>query len=304
VLTPGESRPFLKWAGGKRQLLDELSRFFPARVGRYFEPFLGSAAVFFHLWGSGQLCAGQASLSDHNADLIGTYLRVRDSTDAVVAELSRLAAGHQRLGGDHYYQIRDERFNTRRMTWLSRGGRPEAYPVALAAMLVYLNRTGYNGLFRLNSAGAFNVPCGRYHNPRILDEERLRAAATALGGTDIAHAPFEVTLQSVGSGDLVYLDPPYAPVSATASFRAYTATGFDEADQRRLRDEAVRLAALGAHVVLSNSVAPGVLALYETPAAWEAGLRCYRVTARRAINSRSDRRGPIEELVVTNATRR
>jgi DNA adenine methylase len=300
VPTSSEPRPFLKWAGGKRQLLPELRRFFPAHVDRYCEPFLGSGAVFFDLWGTGRIRGGQACLSDQNADLIGTYLRVRDSTDAVVTELSGLAAAH-RLGGDHYYRVRDERFNPGRRAWLSQGGGPEAYPAALAAMLVYLNRTGFNGLFRLNGAGAFNVPQGRYENPRILDEPRIRAAAAALAGTRISHAPFEVTLQSVRSSDLVYLDPPYAPVSTTASFRAYTATGFTDSDQRRLRDQTVRLAALGALVVLSNSVAPGVVALYETAAARKAGLRCHRVNARRAINSRSDRRGPIEELVVTNA---
>ena len=294
-------RPFLKWAGGKRQLLPELRRFFPARISHYWEPFLGSAAVFFDLCGSVRLRSIQAVLGDENGDLIGTYLRVRDSTDVMIAELATLASAYRHLGPDHYYQVRGQ-FNACRKQWLSEGANAEAYPVSLAAMLVYLNRTGYNGLFRLNSAGGFNVPRGRYENPRILDEHRIRSATAALAGAVISHAPFEVTLQQVGRGDLVYLDPPYAPLSTTANFRAYTVAGFDASDQRRLRDETIRLAALGASVVLSNSVAPAIVALYENRAARRAGLRCYRVTARRAINSRSDRRGPVEELVVTNLT--
>jgi DNA adenine methylase len=300
---PRPAGPVLKWAGGKRQLLKQLRPFFPERVTRFYEPFFGSGAVFFDLCGLGRLDPRAAALSDDNADLVGTYLRLRDALDEVVDELERLAAAHQRGGRDYYYRVRDDAFNPGRARWLARGGDPVAYPVALAAMLLYLNRTGYNGLFRLNSGGGFNVPAGRYQAPRIVNAERLAAAAKLLSLAQFNRARFDVALQRVRAGDLVYLDPPYAPLSRTASFRAYTATGFGDDDQRRLRDEVVRLASLGAQVVLSNSTASEVLALYESRVARAAGLVCHRVQARRAINTIASKRGVIEELVVTNIPR-
>lgn len=294
--------PFLKWAGGKRQLLTELRRFYPRKIAHYFEPFVGSGAVFFDLVRQGQIDGVPALLSDANADLIGTYLRVRDDTDALIDALDRLAKGHARGGRAHYYKIRDERFNPDRDRWRTTGGDPDEYPVGLAAMLLYLNRTGYNGLFRLNAAGHFNVPAGRYENPRLVNATGLRQVAEVLKSPSVAlrHLPFDRAVASARAGDLVYFDPPYAPVSATAHFRAYTAAGFSGCDQTRLRDIAIALANTGAAVVLSNSTAPSILSLYQTRAAKQAGLRCFRIPARRAINSRADRRGVIEELVVSN----
>jgi DNA adenine methylase len=297
-----DPRPFLKWAGGKRQLLPQIRRFYPAVIGRYFEPFLGSGAVFFDLCRSGRLQYSPATLTDENADLIGTYLRLRDSIDVLIQELERLAAGYRRKGRQHYYEIRDERFNPARGIWQVSSGRADDYPVELAAMLIYLNRTGYNGLFRLNASGNFNVPAGSYDDPPIVNAERLRAAAAALAARGIAlrQAPFEHVADMASSGDLVYLDPPYAPLGPTANFRAYTTRGFNDVDQRRLRDVAVSLAKRGAAVILSNSVAPEVVRLYDDRVVRKSGLRCCRVPARRAINSRADRRGLIEELIVTN----
>jgi DNA adenine methylase len=297
-----DPRPFLKWAGGKRQLLPQIRRFYPPIIGRYFEPFLGSGAVFFDLARAGRLQHGAATLTDDNPDLIGTFLRVRDSTDAVIAALESLAAGHRRRGRDHYYEMRDRHFNPARGMWQVTGGRAEDYPVSLAAMLIYLNRTGYNGLFRLNASGDFNVPAGSYDDPPIVNAERLRAAAAALSARGIAlrQAPFEHVADIASSGDLVYLDPPYAPLSTTANFRAYTARGFSAIDQRRLRDVVITLARRGVAVILSNSVAPEIVRLYEDRIVRRAGLRSCRVPARRAINSRAERRGPIEELIVTN----
>ncbi len=297
-----EPRPFLKWAGGKRQLLTELRRFYPPTIKRYFEPFVGSGAVFFDLSAGGRLRAASATLSDQNDDLIGTYLRIRNDTEAMISALHRLAAGHRRGGQSFYYEIRDERFNPGRDEWRRAGARPVDYPIELAAMLVYLNRTGYNGLFRLNRGGHFNVPAGRYANPVIVYEDQLRCAASALRSArvHIRRASFEGIVARAEAGDLVYLDPPYAPLSTTASFRAYTADGFSSQDQSRLRDALVEAARRGAAVILSNSTAPSVLSLYDHREVRRAGLRCWRVPARRAINSRPDRRGDVEELVVTN----
>lgn len=294
----------MKWAGGKRQLLPQLRPFFPPRVDRYHEPFVGSGAVFFDLCATGRLAPEGAYLSDDNADLIGTYLRLRDATPEVVTNLRALARRHARDGREHYYRVRDEQFNPGRRRWLDSGGDPADYPAALAAMLLYLNRTGYNGLFRLNASGEFNVPAGRYDAPKILNEERLAAAASVLARATITRARFDAALAHAQPGDLVYIDPPYAPLTRTANFRSYTAAGFSDADQMHLRDAVVALATHGVKVVLSNSTAPSVLTLYEDDTVKRAGLRCYRVRARRAINTNAEGRGLIDELVVSNVTPR
>jgi DNA adenine methylase len=297
-------RPFLKWAGGKRQLLPQLRRFYPPRFATYHEPFLGSGAVFFDLVGRGELETRAAILTDQNPDLIGCYLRVRDSVDLVIGALERLEHGHITGGAEHYRRVRDQRFNPRRVAWQKAGGSLDAYGADLAAMLIYLNRTGYNGLFRVNQAGGFNVPPGRYLKPRITDADLLRKVSTTLNapGVRLALGSFESVVERAGAGDFVYLDPPYAPLSPTANFRSYTATGFSDLDQARLQQVAVQLAVRGVTVLLSNSTAPVVLELFDADGvARAAGLRAVRVPARRAINTRADRRGVVEELLVTNS---
>jgi DNA adenine methylase len=300
-----EVRPFLKWAGGKRQLLPHLRRFYPEEFRAYFEPFLGSGAVFFDLWSGGRLNGRPVRLTDVNADLIGCYLQIRDRVDDVLTELQRLARGHASGGSSHYYEVRDARFNPARAAWRVQGGRADGYTPELAAMLIYLNRTGYNGLFRQNARGEMNVPAGDYVNPRIVDRDLLHAVSTVLNEptVEIAEAPFDSLLDRAARGDFVYFDPPYAPLSATARFQSYTAAGFDASDQAHLQRVAVTLASRGVHVLLSNSVAPSIVALYEDPSARQAGLRVWRVPARRAINSRATLRGPIEELLVTTDAR-
>jgi DNA adenine methylase len=302
-----EPRPFLKWAGGKRQLLPEFRPFYPDGFAHYHEPFLGSGAVFFDLWNLGKLERARATLTDENGDLIGCYLRVRDSTSQVIDELSRLAEGHVRAGRDHYYGVRDRLFNPARRKWRAAGGSAGDYPPALAATLIYLNRTGYNGLFRLNADGEFNVPPGSYEHPRILDVDRLRIAAAALSAptVEIRQATFDEVQHEASAGDFVYLDPPYAPLSKTAQFRSYTSRGFSDDDQKRLQELVIALANRDIGVMLSNSTARVVTSLYEkNRATRKVGLRAYRVPARRAINSRATGRGAVEELLVTNLPRR
>jgi DNA adenine methylase len=298
--------PFLKWAGGKRQLLPAIRPYYPTEIHCYFEPFLGSAAVFFDLWSLGRLEGRAVRLSDGNADLIGSYLRVRDSVSAVIEQLAVLAEGHARGGSAHYYDVRNERFNPMRARWRATGGHASEYSASMAAMLIYLNRTGYNGLFRQNSKGEYNVPAGRYERPKILDERLLRAASAVLSSptVTITQAPFEDIVADARRGDFVYFDPPYAPLSATSAFRSYTAAGFSTMDQARLQAAVVGLAVRGVGVLLSNSTAPEIRRLYERNAeARAAGLRPYRIPARRAINSRSDRRGVVDELLVSNLAR-
>ena len=298
---PSSVRPLLKWAGGKRQLLPALRAFYPESFGRYFEPFVGSGAVFFDLYASGRLAGARATLTDCNADLIGCYGMVRDHTPEVQRALARLARGHAAGAAEHFYSVR-ERFNRARAR-LAADAVVDGYTPGLAAMLIYLNRTGFNGLFRLNAAGQFNVPVGRYARPRICDPAHLMAVAAALGapGVNLRLAPFESAVGAARAGDLVYFDPPYAPVSDTARFTSYTARPFTLDDHVRLRDCAIALARRGCAVMVSNSSAPAMSALYEhDPRAAAAGLRVFRVPARRAINSRASARGPVTEFLLTN----
>jgi DNA adenine methylase len=296
-------RPILKWAGGKRQLLPTLRRYYPPNFTRYFEPFLGSGAVFLDCHNRGLLDGREVHLSDINADVIGCYRMVRDEVDAVIEALDALAAGHGADGTRHFYAIRDERFNTIRRDVHASSDPAGAYTPALAAMLIYLNRTGYNGLFRLNSRGGFNVPAGRYSKVTICDAPNLRRLSMALrrAGLTVDVRRFEEALDGGRAGDFVYLDPPYAPVSRTAQFTSYTAAKFGPAEQARLQRAVVRLARHGASVLLSNSVAPEIRRLYETNVdARSAGLKATKVAARRAINSRASQRGPVREYLITN----
>ena len=296
--------PLLKWAGGKRQLLPVLSQHYPSRFARYFEPFFGSGAVFFDLLSRGVLDGRPVHLSDANPDLVGCYRLVRDATDQVVDALARLQREHRRGGDACYYDVRDSRFNPVRQALLAKG--PAAtvagYTPELAAMLLFLNRTGFNGLFRLNRQGAFNVPVGRYVNPRICDDAHVHAVAAAFRASGVALAcrPFDEALADAGREDFVYCDPPYEPLSRTASFANYTAGGFTMFDQRRLQRAVVAASRRGAFVVVSNSSAPAIEEEYSSPAARGARLAISYVPARRAINSRGSSRGTVNEVIVSN----
>ncbi len=268
-------RPFLKWAGGKSQLLPELLPRVGAAApfGRYHEPFAGGAALFFALVRAGQL-AGAASLTDRNARLVEVYTAVRDDVEAVIAHLRQHAARHSEA---HYYAVR---------------ARVPRAAAARAARLIYLNRTCFNGLYRENRRGEFNVPMGRYKNPRICDGDALLAAHAALQRAEVACRPFEAVLDHAAPGDFVYFDPPYEPLSPTASFTAYSDQAFGPAEQDRLAEVFTTLAARGVKVLLSNSDTPANRARY-------AGHTLASIPARRAVNSRADRRGPVQELLVS-----
>ena len=281
IPTRTQAGPFLKWAGGKSSLLKQYAPFFPQhRVRTYFEPFVGSGAVFFHLRGTGR--AGSAHLSDINRELINLYRVVRDFPEELIEALQHHKRHHSRW---YYYYMRQQ---DREPGW-----RQQAGSVERAARLLYLNKTCYNGLWRVNRRGEFNVPMGRYNNPRILDEARLRAAARALAPARLSAASFDEAVDLAGPGDFVYFDPPYVPLSATSSFTAYTANGFGPDAQRRLAGVFRALDRRGVSVMLSNSDHPLVYELYR-------GFRIERVEARRHINSQGDGRGAISEVVVLN----
>jgi DNA adenine methylase len=296
-------RPLLKWAGGKRQLLPELRPFYPKAFRRYFEPFLGSGAVFLDLYNSGLLDGREARLSDLNADVIGCYGAVRDDVEQVIAALRSHERCYAAAGGAHYYDVRDGAFNPMRRTVHATRDAAAAYTPQLAAMLIFLNRTGFNGLFRLNGRGEFNVPHGRHAAPRICDADNLRAWSAMLNrrGIEVEARPFAAALDHIREGDFVYLDPPYAPLSGTSRFTSYTASGFGPEQQEQLQRAVIDSALRGAAVLLSNSAAPQIRALYQRHrAARHAGLRARTVAARRAINSRAAQRGPVREYLISN----
>jgi len=286
-------------------LLPALEQYYPPTFERYLEPFVGSGAVFFHLASAGLLDGRTVTLSDINADLIGCYRAVRDEPESVIASLQALEREHRRRGDACYYDVRDERFNPLRATRVNdatAAAAAAAYPPELAAMFIFLNRTGFNGLFRLNKSGEFNVPAGRYRDPRICDPDHIRAVAAVLRrrGVAIEYRSFEQAIGEAAKGDFVYCDPPYAPLSRTSSFANYTAAGFASLDQQCLLQAVVRACRRGARVVMSNSSAPEIESAYQTRAARQVKIAVHRVPARRAINSRGSSRGPVDELIITN----
>lgn len=279
--TRQHAAPFLKWAGGKKSLLKQYAPLFPqGGIETYYEPFVGSGAVFFYLKRKGAV--RRAHLSDINAELINIYRVVRDQVEPLVGCLSHHKQHHSRW---YYYHVREQ---DRQQEWLD-----EADRVDRAARMIYLNKTCYNGLWRVNSRGEFNVPMGRYNNPRICDEPRLRAASAALEGVHVERMPFAEAVEDAGPGDFVYFDPPYVPLSDTSNFTSYSADGFGEAEQRQLAEVFRALSERGVRVMLSNSDHPLVRELY-------ADFRIDTVQARRHINSQANGRGAITELVVRN----
>lgn len=278
--TKGETGPFLKWAGGKGQLLKQYEPFFPEMpLHGYYEPFLGSGAVFFHL--RGRKLFANYHLSESNPELINCYRVVRDHIEDLIALLAEHKAQHSK---ERFYAVRDL---DRTPHWI------DTPAVERAARMIYLNKTCFNGLWRVNSEGFFNVPIGNYKEPDILNKERLRAASKALQGVALAVADFEIVLRRAGRGDFVYLDPPYVPLSETANFTSYSPDAFGEYQQRKLALVFWELNRKGCQVMLSNSDTPLVHELYQK-------YRVKTVTARRAINSAKEMRGAITEVVVTN----
>lgn len=301
--TPAPATPFLKWAGGKRQLLPAIRRFYPAAFHSYAEPFVGSGAVFFDLAAAGRLDGKRVLLLDSNPDLVGCYVAVRDDVETVIEHLRALDEGHRAGGPEFFYAVRDERFNRHRGALLREGTATRAFGADLAAMLIYLNRTCFNGLFRLNAKGEFNTPVGRYANPKICDAGNLRDVSRVLRSldVDIRCGDFSTVEDFADASTFVYFDPPYAPVSRTSSFTSYTAGKFGEPEQVRLRDLLVRLSGRGARVLLSNSVTPLTTRLYaRSRDARALRLEAHRVSARRAINCDGSSRGTVEEYLVTN----
>ena len=269
------AQPVLKWAGGKTQILDHLLATAPQRIGTYYEPFVGGGALFFALAAAGRI--ERAVLSDLNSDLLNLYRTIRTRPEPLAKRLATIERQYISQGDEgrrsYFYAVRAEK---------TRGA------VAAAARLIFLNRTCYNGLYRVNRSGQFNVPYGRYRNPKICDPPALKAAAEQLQVADI-RGPVDFSEVQVWAkpGDFVYFDPPYQPMTKTASFTAYTSADFTWEDQVRLKEVFDGLVGSGVSVALSNSGHAEVVDLFH-------GYDVTKVAARRAINSRADGRGPVE----------
>jgi DNA adenine methylase len=270
--TEPAAAPIIKWVGGKTKLLPELLARMPPDYDGYFEPFAGGAALFF------RTAPRRAVLADSNADLIGLYTAIATDVDTVIRRLELHRAAHDQR---HYYETR-ARWNDHAASWAA---------ADRAAAFIYLNKTCFNGLWRVNRAGDFNVPIGRYTDPPICVPETLRAAHAVLVRARLRCADYRRVVEEAARGDFLYFDPPYDPVAPTANFTSYTAGAFGPDDQRELAETARALVARGCRVMLSNSDTPFVRSLYR-------GFRIDRVKCARAINSNAARRGAVDEVIV------
>lgn len=268
--------PVVKWVGGKRQLLNEITPLLPKKITSYCEPFLGGGAVLFSIQPS------KAIVNDLNGDLIVVYETIRDDVETLIADLKK----HENTP-EYFYSIRDMDRNKETYQSMSK--------VERASRLLYLNKTCFNGLFRVNSSGEFNSPFGHYKNPNIVNEPVLRAVSKYFASSSITfcNEDFATTLDKVGKGSFVYLDPPYDPVSDTASFTGYNKGGFDKNEQIRLKKCCDELTKKGIKFMLSNSATDFIKELYE-------GYNISVVKAKRAINSDASKRGAIEEVLIRN----
>ena len=270
--------PILKWAGGKRQLLPHIIPLLPKNYKgrRYHEPFFGGGALFF------EICPKSGSINDINPRLMNFYKIVRDKPEELIEQ-----ATEYKHDKDTFYKLRD-RFNQSGLS-----------DVEEAALLLYLNKTAFNGLYRVNSRGKFNVPFGRYKNPTIVPKKRIRDASRIMKHVEIFNEDFTYVLDYTETGDVCYFDPPYMPVSETANFTSYSSDGFNFDDQIRLRDTCVKLNEKDVSFVLSNSYIDEIMELYK-----EVDFFCVIVIqASRAISSKASTRGPINEILVTNISK-
>jgi DNA adenine methylase len=272
--------PFVKWVGGKGQVIKQISKYVPRSFDRYIEPFVGGGAVFFHVL---SLRNFPAILSDTNAELINAFIVIRDSLN----ELIELLKQHE----EYYYESRQEYYyNLRSSTPVTTKER--------AARFITLDKTCYNGLYRVNKKGIFNVPMGRYKAPHICDSENLRNISTILNNfnVELAVADYkEILLKNGSGGDFIYLDPPYSPTSKTANFTAYTNNGFSKDDQLGLSEVFKKLDRRGCKILLSNSDTPLIKKLYDRHSTFVV-----KIKANRAINSKASKRTGHTELLIRN----
>lgn len=297
--TPIHGKPFLKWAGGKGQLIDEIASHLPNNISEmdtYIEPFVGSGALMFWLV-SHYPNIKHVVINDLNTELVNLYLSIKYNVDDLISELIALDSDFKKLTtheeqSDYYYLIRNE-YNSRDLT-------SNDMNIRLAALFVFLNKTCFNGLYRVNGKNLFNVPFGRYSNPKILDEDTLRIDSELLQRVEILNGDYAATKQYASTQALYYLDPPYKPISNTSSFNSYSSMSFDDEQQIRLKEFCDSIHEHGALFILSNSDPKNV---DEDNTFFDDLYSAYtinRVPAKRSINSKGNKRGVINELLITN----
>ncbi len=274
------ARPFLKWVGGKAKLIPQLAAHYPDSYGKFYEPFVGGGAMFF------SLNPKDAHINDMNAVLINGYISIRDNTDKLVDELSALQEFYWKLPTldlkKEFYLEKRAVFNDLKSDEFEK-----------SVLLIFLNKTCFNGMYRENSKGGFNVPFGKHERPTICDEVNLRNVAKSLEQVSITQGSYEDAVKDAKKGDFVYFDPPYHPINTSSSFTAYQAGGFSAEDQEKLRDTFRALSQKGCKVMLSNSDTPLINELYKE-------FKIHKIYAARSINSVGSGRGKIAEVLVTN----
>jgi len=287
------AKPFVKWAGGKRGLIDTFEKrgFLPSDFNRYFEPMVGGGAVFFHMAQNYQ--PEKCILCDVNSDLIEAYKTIKDQPKELIDELSELKEEYKSISSDDdqeefYYERRDE-FNQKKLS-------DKDYSVRKTALFIFLNKTCYNGLYRVNSKGEFNVPYGRYKNPGIFSPNNIKNISHLLGNVELYNMDFEALFDNVevNEEDFIYFDPPYIPLTETADFTSYSEGGFDHEEQLRLAELVGGLVKKGCYVMESNSGSPVTKDIYRR----YDQLDIYTVEANRAISCKGAERGPVEEVVI------
>lgn len=300
MTTTIEAKPFLKWAGGKRQLLDQFKKRFPKELSKqgtikyFYEPFLGSGAVFF--WVAQHCAIKKAYLNELNPEIYLCYIAIKKDVEAVIANLKEYNAQYKSSTDkdreELYYEVREEYNSSREHTNFKKYN-AQSSPKR-AAMTIFLNRTCFNGLYRVNSKGKFNVPFGRYHSPLICDTENLKNVSKLLQNVEISNDDFSVVKAKLKEDSFVYFDPPYKPVSETAKFTAYSADSFGDKDQERLA-KLVRQIDPKAKIMLSNSAPKSDYfeKLY-------SGFRIEKISATRLINCVAEKRGKVNEILVMN----
>ena len=273
-------KPFLKWVGGKARVIAQLEQLFPESFNNYFEPVVGGGAVYF------DTNAKTATINDINKSLIGSYINVRDNVDLLINKLNSLQKQYYKLDEDQqkemFYRIRNEYNNAKNYS-----------SVKKSSLLIFLNKTCFNGMYRENKSGGFNVPFGKHRKPTICDETNLRAVSEQLKNTIILSGSYKKAVENAKAGDFIYFDPPYHPLNSTSSFTSYSQDDFIEKDQVELKELIDDLTARGCKVMMSNSYSKFIINLYKD-------YKQYKIAVGRSINSNGAKRGKIAEIVVTN----
>lgn len=277
------AKPFVKWVGGKGKLISELEKYFPKKFNRYFEPFVGGGALFFQI--KQKYNVGFSGINDINKKLITTYKQIQINPKKIISLLKNIETEYKKLSlieQEKYFYDTREKYNKENIN-----------DITTAGYLIFLNKTCFNGMYRENSKGEYNIPFGDQKNPTICDEKNILAVSKCLKKTKITNLPFENAIKDCKRGDFVYFDPPYHPINTTSNFTSYHKNTFGPDEQKKLRDVFVSLTKKGCFVILSNSNTEFIKILYKD-------FNINYLSAARSINSKSNGRGKIKEIVVTN----